>query len=44
MLDGEISFKGLGEVNWREYRQDRQEVLLKSIDTMRLTSRTELPA
>jgi phosphoribosyl-dephospho-CoA transferase len=43
-LDGEISFKGLGEVNWREYRQDRQEVLLKSIDTMRLTSRTELPA
>ena len=43
-LDGEVSFTGLGEVNWREYRQDRPEVLLKSIDAMRLTPRTELPA
>lgn len=43
-LDGEISFAGLGEVNWREYRQDRPEVLLKSVETMRLTPRSELPA
>jgi len=43
-LDGEVSFAGLGEVNWREYRQDRPEVLLKSVDAMRLTPRTDLPA
>lgn len=43
-LDGEVSFANLGEVNWREYRQDRPEVLLKSVDAMRLTPRTELPA
>jgi phosphoribosyl-dephospho-CoA transferase len=43
-LDGEVSFAGLGEVNWREYRQDRAEVLLKSIDAMRLTPRADLPA
>jgi phosphoribosyl-dephospho-CoA transferase len=43
-LDGEISFAGLGEVNWREYLQDRPEILLKSVETMRLTPRSELPA
>ncbi|MFO1161889.1 MAG: malonate decarboxylase holo-[acyl-carrier-protein] synthase [Reyranellaceae bacterium] len=43
-LDGEISFAGLGEVNWREYRQDGREVLLKSVETMRLTPRSALPA
>jgi len=43
-LDGEVSFAGLGEVNWREYRQDRPEVLLKSVDAMRLVPRTGLPA
>lgn len=43
-LDGEVSFANLGEVNWREYRQDRPEILLKSIDAMRLTPRAELPA
>lgn len=43
-LDGELSFSGRGEVNWREYAQDRTDVLLKSIDTMRLTPRGELPA
>ena len=43
-LDGEISFAGLGEVNWREYRLDRPEVLLKSVEAMRLTPRSELPA
>ena len=43
-LDGELSFPGRGEVNWREYAQDRTDVLLKSIDTMRLTPRSELAA
>ncbi len=43
-LDGEISFASLGEVNWREYQQAGPEVLLKSVDAMRLTPRTELPA
>ncbi len=43
-LDGELSFAGMGDVNWREYRQDRPEVLLKSVDAMRLTHRTELQA
>lgn len=42
-LDGELSFAALGEVNWREYLQDRPEVLLKSIDAMRLTPRRDLP-
>ncbi len=42
-LDGELSFVGLGEANWREYRQDRPEILVKSVETMRLTPRAELP-
>ncbi|MBI3198568.1 MAG: malonate decarboxylase holo-[acyl-carrier-protein] synthase [Rhodospirillales bacterium] len=43
-LDGEISFAGHGEVNWREYRQDRPEVLLKSVEAMHLVPRKDLPA
>lgn len=43
-LDGEVSFINIGEVNWREYRQDKPEVLLKSIDAVRLVPRRELPA
>lgn len=42
-LDGELSFAGLGEVNWHEYRQDKPEVMLKSVDAMRLVARRELP-
>jgi phosphoribosyl-dephospho-CoA transferase len=41
-LDGELSFPGLGEVHWREYRGDAPEILLKSIDSMRLVRRAEL--
>lgn len=41
-IDGELSFAGLGEVNWREYHRDVPEVLLKSIDGMRLVPRTDL--
>ena len=41
-IDGELSFPGLGEVQWREFRQDRNEVLLKSVDTLKLVPRTRL--
>jgi len=41
-LDGELSFAGLGEVQWREYRQVRSEVLLKAVDTVRMVRREEL--
>ena len=41
-IDGELSFAGLGEVQWREYLQAKPEVLLKSIDSLRLAPRAEL--
>lgn len=41
-IDGELSFAGLGEVSWREYRQGAAEILLKSVDNMCLMPRTEL--
>ncbi|MBL6617338.1 MAG: malonate decarboxylase holo-[acyl-carrier-protein] synthase [Reyranella sp.] len=43
-IDGELSIAGLGEVHWRELRQDGADVLVKSIDTLRLTPRAELRA
>ena len=41
-IDGELSFKGLGEVQWREILQDKDEVLLKSVDTLQLVPRNRL--
>lgn len=41
-IDGELSFPDLGEVQWRELLQPRDEVLLKSIESMQLVSRTRL--
>lgn len=41
-IDGELSFPGLGEVQWRELLQDKDEVLLKSIDTLRMVPRARL--
>ena len=41
-LDGELSFAGLGEIHWREYRQGKPQVLLKSVDALRLMPRAEL--
>ena len=41
-IDGELSFPGLGEVQWRELLQPRDEVLLKSIESIQLVSRTRL--
>jgi phosphoribosyl-dephospho-CoA transferase len=42
-IDGELSFPDLGEVPWRELLQDRDEILLKSIDTLQLVPRGRLP-
>lgn len=42
-LDGELSFPDLGEVNWREYHGGAAEILLKSVSSMRLVRRSELP-
>jgi phosphoribosyl-dephospho-CoA transferase len=42
-VDGELSVEDLGEVQWREILQDKDEVLLKSVDTLRLVSRARLP-
>ena len=41
-IDGELSFPGLGEVQWRELFQHRDEVLLKSIDSLKLVPRTQI--
>ena len=41
-IDGELSFPGLGEVQWRELLQDKDEVLLKSVDTLKLVPRAHL--
>lgn len=41
-IDGELSFKGLGEVQWREILLDRDEVLLKSVDTLQIVPRARL--
>ena len=41
-IDGELSFPGLGEIQWREILQDKDEVLLKSVDTLQLVSRARL--
>lgn len=41
-IDGELSFPGLGEVQWRELLQPRDEVLLKTTESMQLVSRKRL--
>lgn len=41
-IDGELSFPGLGEVQWRELLQDKNEVLLKSVDALKLVPRSRL--
>jgi phosphoribosyl-dephospho-CoA transferase len=41
-IDGELSFPDLGEVHWREYHADVPEILLKSVEGMRLVRRAEL--
>jgi phosphoribosyl-dephospho-CoA transferase len=41
-IDGELSIAGLGEVHWRELSQGKAEVLVKSVDALRLIPRSEL--
>lgn len=41
-IDGELSFPDFGEVQWRELLQDRDEVLLKSVDTLKLVPRSRI--
>ena len=41
-IDGELSFPGVGEVQWRELLQDKDEVLLKSVDTLKLVPRSQI--
>ncbi|SKA33295.1 phosphoribosyl-dephospho-CoA transferase [Enhydrobacter aerosaccus] len=41
-IDGELSLADRGEVQWREYHQGEPEIVLKSIDALRLVPRTEL--
>jgi len=43
-LDGELSFPDFGEVNWREYHSGGADILLKSVSSMRLVQRSELPS
>ncbi len=41
-LDGELSFAGLGEVQWREFLLGTPEVLLKAVDSVRMVARAAL--
>ena len=41
-VDGELSIPGLGEVQWREYLNGGPELLLKSLETVRLIRRDDL--
>lgn len=41
-IDGEFSFAGRGEVQWREFLLGAPEVMLKSVDTVRMVAREEL--
>lgn len=42
VVDGELSISGLGEVHWREYLNGEPDVLVKSIDAVRMFPRDEL--
>ncbi len=41
-LDGELHLAGVGDLSWRELRGDATEVLVKTLDTMRLVARATL--
>ncbi len=42
VLDGELSIPGLGEFHWREYLKGEPEVLVKSVDAVRMLPREDL--
>ena len=41
-LDGELHLAGVGDVPWRELHQDNAEVLVKTLDSLRLVPRDAL--
>lgn len=41
-LDGELSFAGRGEVQWREFLLSAPEVLVKAVDSVRMMRREDL--
>ncbi len=41
-LDGELSFAGRGEVQWREFLTTAPEVLVKAVDSVRMMRREDL--
>ncbi|MCA0301303.1 MAG: malonate decarboxylase holo-[acyl-carrier-protein] synthase [Proteobacteria bacterium] len=41
-LDGELHLAGVGDLSWREWHGDAPEVLVKTLDTMRLVPRMTL--
>jgi phosphoribosyl-dephospho-CoA transferase len=41
-LDGELSFAGRGEVQWREFLLSAPEVLVKAVDSVRMMRRADL--
>jgi phosphoribosyl-dephospho-CoA transferase len=41
-LDGELSFANRGEVQWREFLLSAPEVLVKAVDSVRMTRREDL--
>lgn len=41
-LDGELHLAGVGDVPWRELHQDNSEVLVKTLDSLRLVPRDAL--
>lgn len=41
-LDGELSFAGRGEVQWREFLTTAPEVLVKAVDSVRMIRREDL--
>lgn len=42
VVDGELSISGLGEFHWREYLKGEPEVLVKSVDAVRMLPREDL--
>ena len=41
-LDGELHLAAVGDLSWRELRQDAPEILLKTLDSLRLVGRDAL--
>lgn len=44
VLDGELHLAGVGDLSWRELHQDGAEILVKTLDSLRLLPRSALGA